>query len=323
MERFPVQISVNRGSRHSRAFTLVELLVVIAIIGVLVALLLPAIQAAREAARRTQCTNNMKQLGLAILNYESARKILPSGSLPRKQIAAGQYTGDKLSFITRVLPFMEDAGRYGTIDFTKPEWNANPDTFELLDDEIPAFICPTNGQGLYTNTYDEDIGVLHYPGVMGAAGKNLNTVEDDTYPLVKGVGFTAHPGDGGFADSGVFFIDSKIEMSMITDGTSNTMLLGEHSWMTEKQLNFWLPGLSQGGSESGPHVWAYCMKNVAYPINSRTESPYNHASFGSLHPSGANFGMCDGSVQYLREDLELNVFQAAATRDYGESFNFN
>ena len=322
MERFQVQTVEKRCRRQNGGFTLVELLVVIAIIGVLVALLLPAIQAAREAARRTQCINNMKQLGLSLLNYESARKALPSGSLPRKLVAPGQYEGDKLSFITRVLPYMEDAGRYGTIDFTKPDW-ANPATLELLDDEIPAFICPSNNQGLYTNTYDERIGALHYPGVMGAAGININMGGSTNYPLVKGVGFTAHPGDGGFADSGLLFIDSQIKLSMITDGTSNTMILGEHSWMTEKQLNFWLPGLSQGGSEGGPHVWAYCMKNVAYPINSRTESPYNHASFGSLHPSGANFAMCDGSVQFLSDELELKIFQAAATRDYGETLNFN
>jgi prepilin-type processing-associated H-X9-DG protein len=306
----------------------VELLVVIAIIGVLVALLLPAIQAAREAARRTQCVNNLKQMGLAMLNYEDARGSFPLASEPRKEYpkGSGEYVGNKLGFLVKVLPYLEDANRYTTVDPNSRNWVSHESTMSLLDDVLPMFICPSNSEfTLYhvsAGAFFIDVALLHYPGVMGAQGFNLHTSDpDDKYPIVKGDGYISHPGEGGFANSGVLTIDYPVKLKQITDGLSNTLMLGEQSWLREedsKPRNFWLLGLSQGGDTTGPHVTAYCMKNVSFPVNSNQNSPYNNTSFGSLHPGGANFAMCDGSVQFFTDEMELREFQAFATKDYSE-----
>ena len=124
-------------SRKMSGFTLVELLVVIAIIGILVALLLPAIQAAREAARRAQCENNMKQVGLAVLNYESTKKLLPSSKRP-----LGVTTAPRIAGMTLLLPYFEESSKLSQFDLTL-NWS-NAANFKVVSTPIPAFLCPTS-----------------------------------------------------------------------------------------------------------------------------------------------------------------------------------
>ena len=158
-----------------RAFTLVELLVVIAIIGILVALLLPAVQAAREAARRAQCTNNLKQLGLALQNYHSAKKEFPPGMMRDLAGGKGNYADPRFSVHGLLLPYMENQPLYDQLNW-KSSWETNVHT-AVRRTKIPEFLCPSTDKVDATYYYLNNSYVLgpgeymtHYKGVMGAKG---------------------------------------------------------------------------------------------------------------------------------------------------------
>lgn len=306
-----------RQKRQTKpAFTLVELLVVIAIIGILVALLLPAVQQAREAARRTQCRNNLKQLGLALHNYHVAFKRFPPGSIPRINVAPNTYFGNKLSWVTHVLPCLDQGARQNLIDFNEREWWYSHSTRRIAEDPLAVLLCPSSSAEVYEDPVGK-IAILHYPGVMGANGPNLNTPDpNDRYSLTIPSKYSVSV---EFADNGILYINSRTSLRDITDGSSNTLLLGEHSWADAKSAkSLWVLGLAQDGNEAGPHSGAYCMKNVTFPINSNIGSPYNDASFGSLHAGGCFVAMADGHVQFVSESIDLRVWQALATRMGGE-----
>ncbi len=303
------------------AFTLVELLVVIAIIGILVALLLPAIQAARAAAHRTQCLNNIRQLALATHNYVSTHTVFPYGRLDGVA---------RHSVHARILPFLEQQATYDQIDWDVRYEDAYHD--RVRQQLIPDFICPVreattvgiyrNGgwlgrrDGFEPNTIERP---YHYVGVMGALGDSL--FSDDDYPDPTG----ADPNDpadqyGGYAHNGILLLNEPIAMRRISDGTSNTILFGEKSWETFDE-EAWLTGGSSSGNNS------MCIKNMVYPLNSYKYDPVitneyeiNNTSFGSLHPSrGAHFAFADGSGQFVSEDADLGVLKALATRNGGEA----
>ncbi len=310
-----VALARRTARSRNRGFTLVELLVVIAIIGILVALLLPAIQAAREAARRTQCLNNVKQMAIATHNYVATHKVFPYGSI---------RDAARLSVHARLLPYLEQQTVYDQIDWSVPyEDEYHQRVNRTL---IREFICPSKeattlfyyAGGTFVrgkNTIDKP---QHYVGVMGAKFGNAYGVNDYPDPTYPHLGAGATDEYGGYAQNGILLRNSQIELRRISDGTSNTFLFGEQSWETNG-FETWLAGSSISGNNS------MCTKNMAEPMNTYAyqippgEPRINDTSFGSLHTSrGAHFSFADGSGQFISEDAELSVLRALATRDEGE-----
>jgi prepilin-type N-terminal cleavage/methylation domain-containing protein/prepilin-type processing-associated H-X9-DG protein len=318
---------MQRRNSHGirRAFTLVELLVVIAIIGVLVALLLPAVQAAREAARRMRCQNNLKQIGLASHNHHDV-----IGELPR---AFSPNTG--LSWHVNILPFMEQQSLYNNFDTTtvNPSHTApnRNDPNGLLI--IQAYQCtscavkrqpfnPPNNTNGPTDLIPPNTGspaaVPHYYGINGPRG--------GTYPVGTGL----HEGVPA-ATTGIFQRDGTIRMARITDGTSNTLMIAEMSWVSPKfgtRFRTWVRGGDEySGVIAGRPSFVVSCRNVTNPINSIFNAnlivPYNDVPFGSMHPGGMNVCLGDGSVRFLSQNLSMTTYRALASRDQGEADNVN
>jgi len=320
----------TRFSRPLHGFTLVELLVVIAIIGVLVALLLPAVQAAREAARRSQCTNNLKQIGLAMQNYDSALGSFPPGALVEIPEVC-QRTGDCRGIAMHVLmmpyfeqdalqetfrPFYDSDG--GWIDWAVDEntGDVNP----LISTPVSVYICPSSSRWTdYPERKD-------YFGVTGGA---LTEIPRAFRGLV-------------FSD-GVLYPNSFTRVGEITDGTSNTFAVGESVHGHPYGLG---PGyLGKGGGDSGgPVPWWYgvalsqsapeqfqatgrVLLSTVNPINSQFQAPLeplfnNEVPFGSDHAGGAQFVFCDGHVAFIQDAIDINAYQWLSSRAGEEVVNY-
>lgn len=332
---------MNVRIQHHRAFTLVELLVVIAIIGVLVALLLPAVQAAREAARRTQCTNNLKQIGLGVLNYESSKKEIPynrySGNygVPdtfwgRAQVnGAGGAPCRAWSWLASILPYLELDAIYsqGGIPNTPLE------TSSAVGTVIPAFQCPSDaiadGNPLQrTNTYYirglRAIGLTNYDGVMGAQSNVPLWVNDNIE--TPGQNEPWFNGNGVMA---IFAWQNPLGFNNIEDGASRTMMAGEQAFEASRAacgdigkcygLGYsWAHSIEASATAAIPPNYAVpgqpsADPNVdAYPYRSQF-------GFNSVHPAGLHFVYVDGSVHFINESIELGVYHALATIKGGET----
>ncbi|MEX0642556.1 MAG: DUF1559 domain-containing protein [Pirellulales bacterium] len=304
-----------RGRRSG--FTLVELLVVIAIIGILVALLLPAIQAAREAARRSQCTNNLKQFGVAMHNYLSAQKTFPPGVVRDTGGGKVNYRDPRVSFHVRLLPYLENQALYDQVDWTYG-WESDVHAV-LRRSNVSGFACPSkdhNDAAYYYEANKAKAGPgeygTHYLGIMGAKGL-LPAGSRDQYEID-----TSTPKHGDFATNGILIRDRAISASKVTDGLSHTFLMGEMAWDIG-EIEAWVGGLS-------PH-WQNSMvnKNVAHPLNSYkydtslNQLEINDTSFGSEHAGrGTHFLMGDGSVHFVSEDIELDTLKSLASRKSSE-----
>ncbi|HYO26189.1 MAG TPA: DUF1559 domain-containing protein [Lacipirellulaceae bacterium] len=324
------------GSIPARGFTLVELLVVIAIIGVLVALLLPAIQAAREASRRSQCLNQIRQVGLACQNFEAARGHFPPS------ISRGPY-----SYIAMTLPYMEQANVQKLIDF-KVRWDA-PQNQRLFQTELPFVKCPSRDRNesmmVYQGPgqpYAEGEGPFraHYYAVAGAKldetcpGVEPFEVTGCAGPLAKMTQPQNPSSRGGVATNGIIYPMSEVRHEHVTDGTSNTLLVGECSWDFGKRTAAgWYAGeafyqemtpeqVAWSLSRVGDGFWMYNAAQVRWGIRERVndvgyEKPkasQNDVSFGSDHPGGCHFCLADGSARFVREDVELATLKALAGR---------
>ncbi|MEQ8849190.1 DUF1559 domain-containing protein [Botrimarina sp.] len=320
--------------RMRPAFTLVELLVVIAIIGILVSLLLPAVQAAREAARRTQCQNNVKQIALACQNYASATGRFPDAS----HRLGGEYTTPGTwGYLVHLLPYVELQPLYDALD-REVDWTNQP-TNLLLETTVTQFQCPSYESIQKVNIappgsaeFSELAVVPHYMGVMGANTEFQAGFPDFCTPSQRDLSpYTmelrestssrrapeCHGGgtSGRVANNGVIVRDLEVAFRKITDGSSKTFAVGEqaHGDPEAQNVRGWWVGLS-GGT-------LYTTRNVAYPINSGVRpGPYakNDTGFGSQHPGGTHFGLADGSVQFLTESTDIGILFALASRDAGE-----
>jgi prepilin-type N-terminal cleavage/methylation domain-containing protein/prepilin-type processing-associated H-X9-DG protein len=298
--------SVSTRTR-ARAFTLVELLVVIAIIGLLVALLLPAIQAAREAARRAQCQNNLKQIGLAILNYESARKSLPPSAYVDPVINAPMLRGTGLFVL--ILPYMEDNAIF---DAYKPAMTANQGWLEIFLSPTlsklssPMYLCPSEPRW---------IGILEGRTYFSCVGGKTQL----------GTG----PNGAVFRD-GVFYLNSFTKLKYITDGTSKTFALGESiqeygrasgSTQTTNVAGpiWWYAG--DGGAKDTPTNGRQSL-STKYALNTFNNSPtafMNDYAFSSPHSGGAFFMFCDGHLQFVLDSVDFSqVYQSFSTKADGE-----
>lgn len=316
-----------RGVRSG--FTLVELLVVIAIIGILVGLLLPAVQSAREAARRMQCGNNLKQLGLAMHNYESTFKRFPPGNM------AGLWSNG-ISVHARLLPYIEQANSYVLVDFNYAYNHPNNDRARVQ--QVSTFLCPSDISG-------------NLPAALG--GKN-NYYANAGTSLMAGAPPTdpSDPNFGLLPPNGIFFRDSRIGPRDILDGLSFTAafsekLLGDgNNGIGTANSDTFRPGTfpatpdaavadcfavnvsdlsKQGVSNVGaPWLWAYHSTTMYYhiaPPNTRScMYPPGRimTTAGSRHPGGVQVLLCDGSVQFQSQTLDIQVWRGLGTRQGGE-----
>lgn len=318
-----------------------ELLVVVSIIGALVALLLPAIQSSREAARRTSCVNNMKQVCLAMHNYETANDHFPSGSIskPTPGTNSAPHTMFRWSALALITPFMENQAAHDAIDFDLPMYDhirlipteENATAIKLL---IPEFLCPSDQQ----IRIEEDFGPTNYAVSVGIGnGSERLQFADKGSPFDTG---------------GLFSINSKVRTSQVTDGLSKTALLSEsllgqpndgdiHDPQFEYKSGIF--PVSDLGCEVGTG-WNYLnprgfswsngefrcsLYNHYYTPNSSefdcvgapiatfnlttAWTPYGWKAARSLHPGGVNVAMADGSVRFVQDSVSEEVWHAAAT----------
>jgi prepilin-type N-terminal cleavage/methylation domain-containing protein len=300
---------------HRRGFTLVELLVVIAIIGILIALLLPAVQAAREAARRMSCTNNMKQIGLALHQYHDVFKSLPAGWRGYDP-SSGEpfwFGHPGWAWSASILPFMEQNAIYDNeVDFSRPITDPANDWIRTA--VIPTFRCPSDvgnetfqlpdgGPSIDDSiTFPVEMATGNYIGMFGTI---------DFHHL----GHPASPQFNGCQGNGTFILNRQFSFRDLTDGLSNTLIVGERS--SKLAPSTWV-GVVSGGQ----HGVARVAGVASYPPNSEeTPVEYFH-NFSSEHPSGTNFLAGDGSVRMIPETIDLEVYQGLSTRSGGEVASF-
>lgn len=306
------------------AFTLVELLVVIAIIGVLVALLLPAVQAAREAANRMSCGNNLKQIALAIHNYHDTNKAIPEAG--NRRTAAGGYPN--IGWRVPLLPFIEEQATFDRFRLDLPYNNATADAqgnsnSTLRTILIDSYLCPSAGRQLQRSSSSlDDANVngqtvrgytAHYYGLLGPNGNDPNGAP---------YGWDPNPaGHGGFGTTGAIIRSSngEVDFASVFDGLSNTLFVGESSFSRTKAgvKNDSYRGWTRGCADSAC-ASAKCVVS-GFNIREFASGDFNLVSMGSEHTGGANFGVGDGSVKFVSETVDFNVYRAAVTRNGSES----
>jgi prepilin-type N-terminal cleavage/methylation domain-containing protein len=304
-------------SRRKPGFTLIELLLVVAIIGTLIALLLPAVQAAREAARRSACVNNLKQLGLAISNYEAAKKALPQGAkwgrwgpLPQRR--------DHGSMLVILLPFIEQQAIYNQFDFSQrsiDDAKAPGSTTLIGSNPIPLYLCPSDER---EELYD-GLSPHNYAASRGPTGLYENPACPCPNPWAS---LELAPLDDQVEYAGPFTrIGLSCKLSAITDGLSNTIFVGEvrpicsiHSragWSITNNGNGYcstlIPINFDTCKEDAPDA---CNR----PMNWTTE-----VGFKSAHPGGAEFLFGDGSVHFYSQDVDHQAYQYLGAKADGQT----
>jgi prepilin-type N-terminal cleavage/methylation domain-containing protein/prepilin-type processing-associated H-X9-DG protein len=290
-----------------RSFTLVELLVVIAIIGILVSLLLPAIQAARESARRTQCQNKFKQVGLAFQNYHSSQKTFPHGCKLRGPDCTYGDNYQGFSWGALILPYLEEGSMNDLIDYSRQWYELPNSSLEVGGAVINVYLCPSAQNSDLRGTAASSINRPGHDPRDDLGKTNMAGVHDSVeYLCEPGCLSSCTPTSDG---DGVLMNHVPIAMRRIVDGTSHTLLVGEITngfsgdyntahWMTHDTLDtadgingiFTIPG--------GARLWNYYRNG-----------------FSSYHPGGCHFSMCDGSVQFLSENTDATLLADLTTRD--------
>jgi len=335
--------------RRSHGFTLVELLVVIAIIGVLVALLLPAVQAAREAARRSSCTNNLRQLAIATHNFhDTYGNRLPPGAA-NDMAPFGRDTAARWgsSWYVYILPFIEQNNIYDKWDFTNHSGYQNANNAVYVNNAwIKAYRCPSTAVPEWFNKGGASARtmVVSYTGIAGSA---ITPGSTGTYQQ------GCCNGSGSWAsDNGIFHAGSKTGFSAITDGTSNTWLIGEQSAHLRDAagkpvtagfgagvgnsggIYGWPMGAAhpanggQNGWGDGRHFNCTAVRFRINQIGFTNDVANGHnndvgANFpiSSYHPAGVNIALADASTRFYSNSLDLTVIHALCTKSGGETIN--
>jgi prepilin-type N-terminal cleavage/methylation domain-containing protein/prepilin-type processing-associated H-X9-DG protein len=318
----------NRTPRR-QGFTLIELLVVIAIIGVLVGLLIPAVQKVREAANRMKCSNNLKQLGVAAHNYhdvfftfppgvnlpisKQSGAVFPSNFLYVTGVISNPPAGNRfISLFEFLLPYIEYENLYNAMDFTHREYaNCNGQN-SMGATVIPLLICPSDRITSSVSTYTTG-GQTYYFG-MNSYGGNEGTRSWYVSSMTT---------------DGVFWINSHVKLADVMDGTAYTFLFGERYHFDQVYPAIdGLGGWAWANYNAGQDYLLSTCQPVNYMLPPGTQTgPPNYpeddrvACFGSGHPGGANFCFCDGSVRFVTyvENAQLPLYQALSTRAGGEN----
>jgi prepilin-type N-terminal cleavage/methylation domain-containing protein/prepilin-type processing-associated H-X9-DG protein len=312
-----------RFQRPSRGFTLVELLVVIAIIGVLVALLLPAVQAAREAARRTQCKNKVKQLVLALHNFHDGKRVFPPGHFHTRSIVSDDCTSSptadpkngRAPWSVYILPFMEQSALFDQFDLSKTFTssynsqegdNPNKALFHQVNND---FQCPSDINSSSTTPNS------NYFGVQGGGDLELALC-------------SVRNGLRVYYDNGILFHNSRIRMKDISDGTSKTFIVGETKYQpapTGRSDGVYLGWSSTGyltSSSARPGVLAAAIEPInSSEIDGGAGDTLDHFTrmFGSFHAGGCHFALADGSVQFISENIDRTTYHYLAIRNDGKT----
>jgi prepilin-type N-terminal cleavage/methylation domain-containing protein len=297
-----------------RGFTLIELLVVVAIMAILIALLLPAVQQAREAARRTQCKNNLVQINLALQNYHQAHEVLPPGSVnatgPIHNVPEGFHHG----WYTSLLPYLDEQPVYKHID---PDVSIyDPVQAVARGAVLEVLACPSEpGPQKSSRTDDSPAALTNFAGVH--------------HPVEAPIDATNH---------GVLFLNSRVRMSDVADGVSHTIFVGEFKradddlgWASGTRASLRNGGLSINQTPGGSRYYNDPNAGRVDPLTwstgstfddgvdpaSRTEPTLIVGGFGSHHAGGAQFGMGDGSARFLSENISPTLFQQLLDRGDG------
>lgn len=318
---------MRKTPQPMRGFTLVELLVVIAIIGILVGLMLPAVQSARESGRRLQCANNLKQLSLAVVSYTTTHRTLPPGSTGKwngnNSFPAGwgdpKYGNDlpwgHFSWAAVILPQLEQQNLYDTIDFTVPAYAesirenntergpaGNVKNKAAASMQPPVFVCPTARRVKPKNQF-KDYGINHGTGACCPERSQANM-------------------------NGVASVNSSIKPANIRDGMSNTLLFlefahwGSHSWVNVNEGTnqfLWVHHVSQGYVTCTEHPGT--LTSTGLPNSAATPpnfTGYNHRGAFSDHPGGVQVTFCDGHLSWISNHIDFKVYRAMFTRAEGD-----
>jgi prepilin-type N-terminal cleavage/methylation domain-containing protein len=297
-----------RRLRRQTGFTLVELLVVIAIVGVLLGLLLPAVQAARASARRTQCCNNLRQLGVGALNYQAAQKEFPTGARLHK---VDDLPG--ISWRVLILPYIEQAHLYDEISPLPSGGASNWDARTRL---ISGLACPDSPILSFGAT---SLKPSSYVAVAGAGRHEERIDLEDDYC-------------GDMDTDGIMYPGSHTTGNMISDGTTNTLLIGERIYV----LWDWMSGATKT-DDPPTSICSESAKNIRFPINADpsqfgyyvgdSSAPagapktmlFNDLQFSSEHTGGAHFCLADASVHLISDQIDFTVYQDLSTKGGGEA----
>jgi prepilin-type N-terminal cleavage/methylation domain-containing protein/prepilin-type processing-associated H-X9-DG protein len=321
-------------TRAIRGFTLVELLVVIAIIGTLIALLLPAVQAAREAARRSQCMNNLRQMGLAMLNYETAYKLFPPSDVLVPSPTGGAPRSLGLSVHARLLPFVEEAALRNLVNFSAAYNHASNDAARTT--RVAMFVCPSDGGENATFTPDQGAPTSYHANQgSGVVWSIPSSPSDQNYALGP--------------PNGVLIRNGGVKTADVTDGMSHTAAFadriigdGDNKMATEESDTF-APGTQYPGVDKAYHdclavdisdLSKQGVSDVGFPwiraYHSTTIYFHNNTPNGrscmyppgqimttatSRHRGGVNMVLCDGSARFVSSDVSRPTWQALGSRN--------
>ena len=320
------------GSR--RGFTLVELLVVIAIIGILVALLLPAIQSAREASRRTHCSNNAKQIGLALHNYHDTYKAFPAGAWMFNAAGVGSSscttadTSRREPWTVAILPFMELQSLYEQCDLTAQFVCSNGDSAppvgspnrNVWETRVATYQCSSFPAKSIPNNHS------NYYGVMGGGPYAMGYCESNN-------------SGRRFYNNGILFQNSDVRLADVSDGTANTFMVGEQRYQlldggrTDAHWMGWA-STNRGGTsavtgtlaaaqlpinsfDSHGDKWDTAFGSGGFPLG----HGFHQRTFGSYHPGGCHFVLADATVRFINENIDANAYFYLAIRDDGEAIS--
>lgn len=280
--------------RTQRGFTLIELLVVIAIIAILIALLLPAVQQARAAARRTQCRNNLMQLGLALHNYDMSFEMLPPGTVNPDGPIRNEPKGYHMGWIVQLLPQLEQSHMFRKTDFSQGAYGDN--NKQVRQTLISVLSCPSD----YDSRYDVDGVGMVYSSNYACVFSGTDTAIDTK-------------------NNGLMFLNSSVSFREIRDGSSNTVVFGEKVNPRETTDLGWMSGTSATlrhtgvGINQGWDIAKYFSRTETGP----TEPPNATATggFSSQHSGGALFMLADGSARFLSEHVDSKLFSNLGNRE--------
>jgi prepilin-type N-terminal cleavage/methylation domain-containing protein/prepilin-type processing-associated H-X9-DG protein len=347
-----IAVDALRKRPRVRGFTLIELLVVISIIGVLIALLLPAVQAAREAARRSSCVNNLKQIGVALHNYADALGGLPPGYVsavnPTVTDACDQDAenmrgvdlGPGWAWGSMILGQMEQQPLFNSINFSLSVAFAANNTCSTTT--LAVYLCPSDGGAPALVPVFKDPPDPAQPGTF--SGKAVaDTIARGNYVGMFGLGeicaacsASSQPNIGSIGSaSGLFYRNSRTSFADIVDGTSQTIAIGERShnlsyvtW-TARSIDGWLGKTStiEGGTDqfnpSPEECWTQVLGPAGLEDGPRTPNDLmaHVEDYWSRHPGGVNFLFADGSVHFLKSSINPNPWRALATRAGNEAIS--